>query len=397
MSELPTRLILTINTGSSSLKAAAYAVSSPVQCEWRASISRIGSAGSEITVAVGTNGPKQTTRVRARDQSGALHVLMDSFRMFSSTDRLAMIGHRIVHGGSSFTKPCRIGKGTLAKLQKLEMLAPDHMPQALAAIRFFRSRIRGVPQMAAFDTAFHATLPQVARDYALAPRYARAGMRRYGFHGLSYTYVLDQLKKLEPRLWRRRIVIAHLGSGASMAAINGGESIDTSMGFSPESGLVMGTRAGDIDAALALYLIEVKRQSPLEVRMMLNHEAGLKAISGRSSDMQTLLERAGKDVRSHQAIEQFCYRARHYLGAYASTLGGIDMLVFTGGIGENSAEIRASICSGQQFLGISIDGRANSKAADVISTNASKVQVRIVATDEDSVIASQAAALLRAA
>jgi acetate kinase len=395
--ESSSRLILTINTGSSSLKVAAYRASSRLACEWQASISRIGSAEAEMTTANEVDSSKQTKRVKARNQAAALDVLMAAFSSFAPIDSVAIIGHRVVHGGPIFTKPCRISKGTLVKLEKLEVLAPDHMPQALAAIRFFRSKVRGVPQMAAFDTAFHANLPDVARNFAIAPRYARAGMHRYGFHGLSYTYVLNQLKRLEPRLWRGRVVIAHLGSGASMAAIRNGRSVDTSMGFSPDSGLIMGTRAGDIDAALTLYLIEEKRQSPQAVRMMLNHESGLKAISGRSADMQTLLEQSGKDLRSRAAIEQFCYRAKHYLGAYASVLGGIDMLVFTGGIGENAPKIRAEICSAQEFLGISIDRPANQRSDDIISSKASKVCVRVVPTDEDFVIASQARALLRRA
>ncbi len=389
-------LILTINTGSSSLKAAAYDVSSRLERKWQASITHIGSGTAELTVAGAGWEKKETKRIRAKDQAAALRAMMDRFGEFTEIESLLMIGHRIVHGGAKFTTACRISTRVLAQLEQLQRLAPDHMPQALEAIRFFRCEMKSVPQMAAFDTAFHIGMPEVARNYALAPSYARAGMHRFGFHGLSYSYIVDRLRHLEPHR-QGKVIVAHLGSGASMAAIRDGQSVDTTMGFSPDSGLVMGTRVGDIDAALVLYLIEEKRRSANGVRVMLNHDAGLKAVSGRSADMQALLEHANTDMRSQQAIELFCYRAKHYLGAYAAILGGVDLLVFTGGIGEHSPQIRASICSNLEFLGIQLDRLANQKSAEIISSASSKVRVRVVPTDEDFVIAAEARKLLHRA
>jgi acetate kinase len=241
--------------------------------------------------------------------------------------------------------------------------------------------------VACFDTAFHSSLPQVARMYALPRSLFDQGILRYGFHGLSYEYVMSELHTLEGKLANGRVIIAHLGSGASMAAVKEGKSIDTSMGFTPLEGLVMSTRSGDVDPGVLLYLLEQKEMAAKEMNTLMNKESGLLGVSGTSGDMKALLDKMQQDVRAREAVDLFCYRAKKYIGAYAAVLGGLDVLVFAGGIGERAPAVRKQICDDLDFLGIRLDVQNNEANAAVISPPQSRVRVRVIRTNEDLMIA----------
>ncbi len=388
-------LILTINTGSSSLKAAAYQCGAKPKRIFAASVKHIGDEKASIEIEPLGSSEATKQSITAATQVDALKGVLEAFEALGASRPVDMVGHRVVHGGMRFTQSCRLDTDAIQHLEQLVDFAPDHMPQALDAIKFFREHNQHLAQMAAFDTTFHRQMPVAASSYALPPSYAAQGLKRYGFHGLSYTYIVQELLRLRPDLTGKRLVVAHLGSGASMAAIHNGRSVDTSMGFSPDAGLVMSSRAGDIDAAAVLHLIEHEGMSPASVRSLLNQRAGLLGLSGTSADMQTLLGQVDTDANAAAAVDMFCYRARRTLGGYIAVLGGIDALVFTGGIGENSAEIRKRICGDLAFLGIEIDQEENGKNSRVISSNGSPVHIRVMSTDEDLIIAQEALALLR--
>ena len=309
------------------------------------------------------------------------------------------IGHRIVHGGARYVAPTRLDDDVVAALGALEELAPLHNGPGVAGIRASRARLGPeVPMVAVFDTAFHATLPEVAWRYALPTAIAdRHAIRRYGFHGISYAFVLSRYAELTGRAPATIDMIAlHLGNGASITAIRGGRSVDTSMGFTPLEGLVMGTRAGDLDPAIVGVLAEREGIGVAEVERWLNERSGLLGLSGTSRDMRDLLARADTDPRARVAVDVFCYRARKYVGAYLAVLGRIDALVFTGGIGEHAAPVRAAICEG--VPGVVLDPVANAAAHGDTRIDAprSRVDVRVVATDEERMIARQTRALLEA-
>jgi acetate kinase len=257
----------------------------------------------------------------------------------------------------------------------------------IAAIEAVGRAYPAVPQVACFDTAFHSRMPRVARLYALPSRLAEEGIIRYGFHGLSYEYVMEELRRLEPEAAAGRVVVAHLGNGASMAAVRGGVGVDTTMGFTPTGGLVMGTRSGDLDPSVPLFLLEEQGLTPTEVSDLLNKQAGLLGVSGTSADMRDLLDREAYDGRAAEAVALFCYQAKKFLGALAAALGGLDALVFTGGIGEHSATVRERVCEGLEFLGIRLDTGRNAAHARVISSDDVSVTVRVVPTDEDLMVA----------
>jgi len=271
-------------------------------------------------------------------------------------------------------------------MEQLVPLDPDHMPAAIRGIQFVAGKFPELPQVACFDTAFHSSLPKVARMYALPRRLYDQGILRYGFHGLSYEYVMRELQTLEGKLGNGRVIIAHLGSGASMVAVKDGKSIDTSMGFTPLEGLVMGARSGDVDPGALLYLLERKKMPAHELNMLLNKESGLLGVSGISGDMRTLLEKMDQDPRAAEAVDLFCYRAKKYVGAYAAVLGGLDVLVFAGGIGEHAPAVRKRICDGLEFLGIRLDLASNDANAALISPPESRVRVRVIKTNEDLMI-----------
>jgi len=272
-------------------------------------------------------------------------------------------------------------------VRRLIPLDPDHLPQALAAVAAVGRAFPALPQVACFDTAFHARMPRVAQTYALPRALEAEGVRRYGFHGLSYEYIMARLREIDPEAARGRVVIAHLGNGASMAAVRAGESVETTMGFTPTGGLVMGTRTGDLDPGVLLYLLQERGLDAAALSDLVNHEAGLLGVSGSSGDMQDLLAREATDERAAEAITLFCYQARKFLAAMAAALGGLDTLVFTGGIGEHAPAIRARLCNGLAFLGIALDGSRNAAGDAVISAAGSAVTIRVVPTDEEVMIA----------
>jgi acetate kinase len=307
---------------------------------------------------------------------------------------LAAVGHRLVHGGMKFQSPLRVTPETFAELEQLVPLDPDHLPAALASIRFVSGESPDVPQIACFDTAFHGSIPKVANMYAIPRRFYETGVRRYGFHGLSYEYILRELREIEGAAANGRIIVAHLGSGASLAALRDGKSLDTSMGFTPLEGLVMGTRSGDIDPGALIYLLEQEKMSPAAVDHCLNKESGLLGVSESSADMRDLIAKASSDSRAAEAVDLFCYRAKKYLGAYAAALGGFDILVFTAGIGERAPLIRERICAGLEFLGIQLDRARNGENAAVISSPQSRVKVRVIQTNEELMIVRHVRAVL---
>jgi acetate kinase len=302
--------------------------------------------------------------------------------------QLVGVGHRVVHGGLDYTQPVRVDDAVLVALERYVSLAPLHQPHNLAAIRALARQAPGLPQVACFDTAFHRDLPAVARLLPIPRRYQAQGVRRYGFHGLSYAYLLEELERIGGQdAARGRVILAHLGNGASLAAVRGGACLDTSMGFTPASGLVSSTRSGDLDPGLVAFLAQREGMTASQFHHMVNHESGLAGVSEISADMRELIAREDEDVRAAEAVALFCYQARKWVGAFTAALGGLDTLVFSAGIGERSALIRARICQGLDFLGLALDEARNAAHAAVISTDASRVAVRVMRTDEELMIA----------
>ncbi len=275
----------------------------------------------------------------------------------------------------------------LAELEQLAALDPAHLPCEIALIRALAARLPHVPQVACFDTAFHRDLPRVAQILPIPRRFEAKGLRRYGFHGLSYTYLMQALVQLgDPAATRGRVILAHLGAGASLAAVRDGKCIDTSMGFTPTAGLVMATRSGDLDPGVLIYLLRSEGLDAAALDDLVNRQSGLRGISETSGDVRDLLARRGTDVRADEALAVFCYQAKKWIGAFAGALGGLDTLVFSGGIGEHAAPLRAEICAGLDFLGIRLDAARNAAQDPVISAAGAACTVRVIPTDEESVI-----------
>jgi acetate kinase len=272
---------------------------------------------------------------------------------------------------------------------------PDHLRREIGLIEAFRQRHPKLPQIACFDTAFHRTMPRVAKLLPIPWRYATKGVERYGFHGLSYTYLMEELGRLDPAATKGRVILAHLGSGASLAAVHLGKSIDTSMGFTPTAGLVMGTRSGDLDPGLIYYLERTERMTIKQFQHMVNHESGLLGVSGTSSDLRDLCASEATHIRAAEAVDLFCYQAKKWIGSFAAALGGLDTLVFAAGIGENAPLIRQRICDGLEFLGVKLNQKLNAKNASLISSSAGRVKVRVIRTDEELMIARSVTRLLK--
>jgi len=293
------------------------------------------------------------------------------------------------------SEPSRITRKLLLELHGITPYAPEHLPREIALIEALSRRHPKLPQVACFDTAFHHTMPRVAKLLPIPRRYAAKGVERYGFHGLSYAYLMEELARLDPAAAKGRVILAHLGNGASLAAVHRGKSIDTSMGFTPTAGLVMSTRSGDLDPGLLYYLTRTERMSAARFQRMVNHESGLLGVSGTSSDLRDLLAREDHDARAAEAVSLFCYQAKKWIGSYAAALGGLDTLVFAGGIGENAPMIRKRICEGLAFLGITLHGKRNAKNASLISTDTGRVAVRVIRTDEERMIARSVIRVLK--
>ena len=383
-----TGAILVLNAGSSSLKFTLYASSA---------------AGPRPLVRGQVEGLTTTPAFVARDaqdrvvqqrdwpdrdalgQAGAVTYVLDFVRQQQSQQTLAAVGHRVVHGGEEFDAPVRIDAEVLARLERLVPLAPLHQPHNLAPMRVIAERAPTVPQVACFDTSFHRTQEPVARAFGLPPEITERGVRRYGFHGLSYEYIADVFPRFDPAAARGRVVAAHLGNGASMCAMKAGRSIATTMGFTALDGLMMGTRAGALDPGVVLYLLDELEMDARAIERLLYHQSGLLGVSGVSSDMRTLL--SSDDPRAAFAIALFCYRVRRELGSLAAALGGIDAIVFTGGIGEHAASIRERICQGAQWLGVTLDEKSNAAGGPRISGELSRVSAWVIPADEESMIA----------
>ncbi len=375
-------VVLTLNAGSSSLKFAAYRFDPDAALLLTGERDRIGSPGGRT---VARDGSDHVLIDYPTDGNEFGPALADVFGRIPSVLREtpAAVGHRVAHGGMDFTVPLVVTELVLDSLRRLLPLAPNHLPAELAGIEAARMAFPDVPQVVCFDTAFHATKPAVAARYAVPREWHDAGVRRYGFHGLSCQYVVEEL--------------AHLGSGASLTAVKDGRPVDTTMGFTPMSGIVMGTRCGDLDPDVPLYVQRESRLSPDDVYEVLNKRSGLLGVSGTSADVRDLLAAEPTNPRAAEALDLFCYTARKAVGSLAATLGGLDTLVFTAGIGANNPTIRERICAGLEFLGVRIDADRNRSNAGMISPDGAGVVVRAMATNEEIVIARQAAALVRLA
>jgi acetate kinase len=380
--------ILTINSGSSSIKFSLYGMASEETLMLSGNIEGIGTATGRFHVAA----PEGIVRMEAErkfpDHVEALNVLMEWLGGSAEARTLDAIGHRLVHGGSAYIRPNLIDAQLLAALDALIPFAPDHLPHEIDAIRACARFYPGVRQVACFDTAFHRTMPAAAQRYALPEEVQRHGVLRYGFHGLSYEYILTELRNIAgAQAGDGRVIIAHLGNGASMGAFKNGRSMDTTMGFTPAGGLVMSTRSGDLDPGVIVYLLKDKGMDAVSLNRMVNKEAGLLGVSGSSADMKELLDREAADPRAAAAVELFCYQAKKFLGALAAVLGGLDTLVFTGGIGEHAAAVRERICDNMEFLDIRIDRKRNLGNEPVISREDGPAVVRVMRTNEELMIA----------
>lgn len=389
------RYILSINTGSSSIKFSLYGIDEVENVLFSGSLARIGSEGGYFSVQNEKGKAIIEERIAVPDHESACVHVFSWLLARRDMPKPDAIGHRMVHGGPDFTAPEIVTPALIESLEQLSPFAPEHLPQALKTVKHAGKQLPGVLQVACFDTAFHRTMPTVARLYPLPETIRRQGVQRYGFHGLSCEYLLEDLQRLEgQKVLHEKIILAHLGHGASMTAVLHGESVDTTMGFSPAGGLVMSTRTGDLDPGVILFLLEQDELSPEVIKDMVNRRSGLLGVSGRSNDMRDLLDIEKDNVAVHQAIELFCYQARKHIGALAATLGGLDTLVFAGGIGEHSAAIRRRICSGLEFLGVQVDDWKNNANMPVISQERGAVIVRVMKTNEELMIARHTYAVL---
>jgi acetate kinase len=334
-------------------------------------------------------------QVTAPDHTEAVGALMDWIEERCGQDALTAVGHRVVHGGPKYSQPQRITADMVEELRRLSAFDPEHLPEEIQLTEAFSRRFPDLPQVACFDTAFHHDLPRVARLLPIPRRYEAQGVRRYGFHGLSYAFLMGELARLAgAEAARGRVILAHLGNGASLAAVREGKPVDTSMSFTPASGVPMSTRAGDLDPGLVCYLARTEKMSAKQFNEMINFQSGLLGISETSSDMHDLLQCEAQDVRAAEAVAVFCYQVRKWIGAFAAALGGLDTLVFAGGIGENAPIVRARICAGLEFLGIDIEEERNAANECVISAAAGRVAVRVIPTDEALTIARSVCGVL---
>jgi acetate kinase len=379
--------ILTVNGGSSSVKFALYAAVEPLKRGLYGTVDRIGLSGTNLTFHEANGKPKARRELAAVDHKSAANTLLDWLETHPDFASVKAVGHRVVHG-MKHTEPEIVTPELLAELHRISPYDPDHLPREIELIEAFRQRHPKLPQVACFDTAFHQTMPRVAKLLPIPRRFDAKGIQRYGFHGLSYAYLMEELARLgDPAATKGRVILAHLGNGASLAAVRDGKSMDTSMGFTPTAGLVMSTRSGDLDPGLAPYLARTEKMTTQQFYKMVNHESGLLGVSETSSDMRDLLDHEKGDVRAAEAVALFCYQAKKWIGSFAAVLGGLDTLVFAGGIGENAAFVRSRICEGLNFLGIELDESRNAQAAPAISVTGGRVTVRVIRTDEELMIA----------
>jgi acetate kinase len=385
--------IAIFNAGSSSIKFALYEAGESQDLLFRGQVRQIGvSPNLWVEDAHGNRIAEQSWPAEGFDHRTATGAIVDTMRALTPGAPVTAVGHRVVHGGADFAAPVRIDQATIAALVRLSPLAPLHQPHNLAPIEAIAEAAPHLPQVACFDTAFHRTQPALAQMFALPRKFTEAGVRRYGFHGLSYEYVASRLRTVVPELADGRVVIAHLGNGASLCAVEGGRSVATTMSFTAVDGLVMGTRCGAIDPGVLVYLMDSYGMDARAIEDLIYRQSGLLGVSGVSSDMQAL--RASSDPHAAEAIALFVYRVVREVGSLAAALGGLDGLIFTAGIGENDAAIRAEISEGCCWLGVEIDATRNTGGKGRISADVSKVSAWVIPTDEERMIARHTSAVL---
>lgn len=385
----PKSYILTINGGSSSIKFALFDVDDSMHRSVGGEIERIGQPKPILRVKSSHLSDSFSKPVAALDQTEAASSLLDWIEKTVGLKTIVGIGHRIVHGGAKYISAQKVSREMLEELHKLIPLDPEHLLIEIELIEAFSFRLPSIVQVACFDTAFHKDLPKVARLLPIPRRYYDLGVRRYGFHGLSYSYLMSELEQLGgSEASQGRVILAHLGNGASLAAVHHGKSMDTSMGFTPSSGIPMSTRSGDLDPGIVRYLANTEGYDAKRFDKMVNFESGLLGISETSSDVRDLLECEKNDLRAAEAIALFCYQIKKGIGAYIAALGGLDTLVFSGGIGENAPSIRSKICEGLEFLGIKIEEKKNKRNENVISTETASLTIRVICTNEEWMIAN---------
>src|SRR5438128_5140135 len=380
--------ILAINSGSSSLRFALFKVGESLPQVLIGKFDRIGFPDAKLSATDFRVKKSDERTIDVSNHVACVPLLVELLEKKTGVDSVGTIGHRVVHGGPRYRDAVRVDGAVLEELRRISPFAPNHLPDAIALIEVFAAKFPQVPQIACFDTAFHSALPRVAKLLPLPRRYEAKGVQRYGFHGLSYAFLMQELERVAgAKAANGRIILAHLGNGASLAAVRDGKSMDTSMGFTPAAGLVMSTRSGDLDPGLVAFLGRSEQMTETQFDRMIHHESGLLGVSQISSDVRDLLACEAVDVRAAEAVALFCYQAKKWVGALAAALGGLDTLVFAGGIGENSPAIRTHICEGLDFLGIELNEARNRENAPVISAQNGRVAVRIIRTDEELMIA----------
>ena len=386
--------ILTINSGSSSIKFAMYHIDGQLERILYGKVYRIGLKGTSLDFNYLTKKKKGNLRIEISDHKSSANFLIDWLEKQFDFSLLRGVGHRVVFG-MNHTDPELITNELLNELHRIIPYDSDHLPAEIELIEVFIHRYPNLKQVACFDTAFHLTMPRVAKLLPIPRRFDKIGIQRYGFHGLSYAYLIEELVRVAgKKVGKGRIILAHLGNGASIAAVFNGKSIDTSMGFTPAGGLLMGTRPGDLDPGVTWYMMKSENITPKQFNNLINHESGLLGISETSSDMRDLLATEANDIRAAEAVALFCYQAKKWIGSFAAALGGLDTLVFAGGIGENCAPIRTRICEGLGFLGIGLDEKQNRKNARIISKEKKSVAVHVIHTDEEWMIAKTVSQIL---
>ena len=380
--------LLTINGGSSSIKFALFDISNSFHRVMEGKLERIGLPEATF-FAKGIDHADNFLRcVTAPNHTVAVEMLMDWIDERSRREPLSAVGHRMVCGGPNYGSSQRITPEMVDELHRFCPCDPEHLPEEILLTKAFRHRFPELPQVACFDTGFHHDMPRVAQLLPIPRRYEAQGVRRYGFHGLSYEFLMNELAVLDGiEAAQGRIILAHLGSGTSLSAVHRGRSIDTSMSFTPTSGVPMSTRSGDLDPGLILYLARSEKMTARQLNEMVNFQSGLLGVSETSSDMRDLLDCETEDVRAAEAVAMFCYHVKKSIGAFAAALGGLDTLIFAGGIGENSPIVRSRICAGLEFLGIALEEKQNGANAGMISLSSSRVTVRVIHTDEELMIA----------
>ena len=378
--------ILIINSGSSSIKFAIYSNELNPICKLSGKVDKIGLQDPILSYAENTD-EKKTISVKASNIPESISSLIEWLLKRNYLDNLIAVGHRIVHG-MEISATQMITPELIERLKNISSYDPDHLPGEIELINAFQQKLPKLIQVACFDTLFHTSMPSLATMLPIPRKYFEQGIRKYGFHGLSYSFIIEKLKNLgEPAVIKGRIIIMHLGNGASLAAVKDGKSVDTSMGFTPAGGLIMGTRTGDMDPGITSVIMKKESMNPIQFNDFVNHDCGLLGISQTTSDMQQLLKNQSTDNRAVEAVSLFCYQVKKWIGSFTAVLDGVDVLVFTGGIGENAPVIRQRICRELSFLGLQLDEKKNQYFKGIISSKDSRIIVYVIPTNEELMIA----------